>query len=182
MDVSPCFMELNMSFKIKIKNNRGDWYQLFPDNEVPSSFIRIMKKQNATFYEDGSFECNVYEIQPIIDCMEEYIKEKEREFNSSIALRGRLSKRKEEMNKGVYKVVPNSIFDLTNEYVPYTRNYKTGYDLYPTWRIIELNAMTWPMFMSYNFIKFIESSIYRADELSFKLKENRSLLVKCYVE
>ena len=165
MDVSPCFMELNMSFKIKIKNNRGDRYQLFPDNEVPSSF-----------------ECNVYEIQPIIDCMEEYIKEKQREFNSSIALRGRLSKRKEEMNKGVYKVVPNSIFDLTNEYVPYTRNYKTGYDLYPTWRIIELNAMTWPMFMSYNFIKFIESSIYRADELNFKLKENRSLLVKCYVE
>ena len=58
------------------------------------------------------------------------------------------------MNKGVYKVVPNSIFDLTNEYVPYTRNFKTGYDLYPTWRIIELNAMSWPMFMSYNFIKF----------------------------
>ncbi len=44
---------------------------------------------------------------------------------------------------------------------------KTGYDLYPTWRIIEMNAMSWTMFMSYNFIKFIESSIYRADELSF---------------
>ena len=45
-----------------------------------------------------------------------------------------------------------------------------------------MNAMSWPMFMSYNFIKFIEPSIYRADELSFKLKENETLLVKCFVE
>ena len=86
------------------------------------------------------------------------------------------------MNQGVYKVVLNSMFDLTNDYVPYTRNYKTGYDLYPTWRIIEMNAMSWTMFMSYNFIKFIESSIYRADELSFKLKEKERLLVKGNVE
>ncbi len=54
--------------------------------------------------------------------------------------------------------------------------------IYPTWRIIEMNAMSWPMFMSYNFIKFIEPSIYRADELSFKLKENETLLVNCFVE
>ena len=171
-----------MSFKIKIQNNRGDWYQLFPDNEVPSSFIRIMKKQKATFYEDGSFECDVHEIQPVIDCMEEYIRNKQKEFNSSSSLRERLSKRKVEMNQGLYKVVPNSIFDLTNEYVPYTRNFKTGYDLYPTWRIIELKALSWPMFMSYNFIKFIEPSIYRSDELSFKMKENESLRVKCFKE
>lgn len=55
-------MRLNMSFKVKIQNNRGDWYQIFPDDEVPISFIRVMKKQNATFYEDGTFECSVYEI------------------------------------------------------------------------------------------------------------------------
>lgn len=150
--------------------------------EVPISFIRVMKKQNATFYEDGTFECSVYEIQSLIDCIEEYIKDKQREFSSSRALRERLNKRKEEMNQGVYKVVLNSMFDLTNDYVPYTRNYKTGYDLYPTWRIIEMNAMSWTMFMSYNFIKFIESSIYRADELSFKLKEKERLLVKGIVE
>ena len=175
-------MRLNMSLQVKIQNNRGDWYQIFPDNEVPISFMRVMKKQNATFYEDGTFECSVYEIQPLIDCIEEYIKDKQREFSSSRALRERLSKRKEEMNQGVYKVVLNSLFDLTNDYVPYTRNYKTGYDLYPTWRIIEMNAMSWTMFMSYNFIKFIESSIYRADELSFKLKEKERLLVKGIVE
>ena len=46
----------------------------------------------------------------------------------------------------------------------------------------EMNAMSWTMFMSYNFIKFIESSIYRADELSFKLKEKERLLVKGIVE
>lgn len=175
-------MRLNMSFKVKIQNNRGDWYQIFPNDEVPIPFIRVMKKQKATFYEDGTFECSVYEIQPLIDCIEEYIIDKQRAFNSSRALRERLSKRKEEMNQGVYKVVLNSMFDLTNDYVPYTRNFKTGYDLYPTWRIIEMNAMSWPMFMSYNFIKFIEPSIYRADELSFKLKENETLLVKCFVE
>ncbi len=175
-------MRLNMSFKVKIQNNRGDRYQIFPDDDVPISFIRVMKKQNATFYEDGTFECSVYEIQSLIDCIEEYIKDKQREFSSSRALRERLSKRKEEMNQGVYKVVLNSMFDLTNDYVPYTRNYKTGYDLYPTWRIIEMNAMSWTMFMSYNFIKFIESSIYRADELSFKLKEKERLLVKGIVE
>ena len=45
-----------------------------------------------------------------------------------------------------------------------------------------MNAMSWTMFMSYNFIKFIESSIYRSDELNFKLKENESLLVKGIVE
>lgn len=175
-------MRLNMSFKIKIQNNRGDWYQIFPDNEVPIEFIKVMKQQKAIFYEDGTFECSVYEIQPLIDCIEEYIKDKQREFSSSRALRERLNKRKEEMNHGVYKVVLNSLFDLTNDYVPCTRNYKTGYDLYPTWRIIEMNAMSWTMFMSYNFIKFIESSIYRSDELNFKLKENESLLVKGIVE
>lgn len=53
-------MRLNMSFKVKIQNNRGDWYQIFPNDEVPISFIRVMKKQKATFYEDGTFECSVY--------------------------------------------------------------------------------------------------------------------------
>ena len=65
-----------MSFKVKIQNNRGDWYQIFPNDEVPISFIRVMKKQKATFYEDGTFECSVYEIQPLIDCIEEYIKDR----------------------------------------------------------------------------------------------------------
>lgn len=118
----------------------------------------------------------------MIDSLEDYIKIQQKEFNSSHSLRERLNNRKAEMDNGIYKVVPNSLFDLTNDYVPYTRNFKTGYDLYPTWRIIEMNAMSWPMFMSYNFIKFIEPSIYRADELSFKLKENETLLVKCFVE
>ena len=120
MNVSPCFMRLNMSFKVKIQNNRGDWYQIFPDNEVPIGFIKVMKQQKAIFYEDGTFECSVYEIQPLIDCIEEYIKDKQREFSSSRALRERLNKRKEEMNHGVYKVVLNSLFDLTNDYVPCT--------------------------------------------------------------
>lgn len=141
-----------------------------------------MKVQKATFYEDGSFECTIYDIQPVIDSLENYIKIQQKEFNSSHSLRERLNKRKAEMDNGIYKVVPNSLFDLTNDYVPYTRNFKTGYDLYPTWRIIEMNAMSWPMFMSYNFIKFIEPSIYRAGELSFKLKENETLLAKCFVE
>lgn len=175
-------MERNMAFRIKIQNSRGDWYQLFPDNVAPKSFLQVMKVQKATFYEDGSFECTIYDIQPVIDSLEDYIKIQQKEFNSSHSLRERLNKRKVEMDNGIYKVVPNSLFDLTNDYVPYTRNFKTGYDLYPTWRIIEMNAMSWPMFMSYNFIKFIEPSIYRADELSFKLKENETLLVKCFIE
>lgn len=39
MNVSPCFMRLNMSFKVKIQNNRGDWYQIFPNDEVPISLL-----------------------------------------------------------------------------------------------------------------------------------------------
>ena len=48
-------MERHMAFRIKIQNSRGDWYQLFPDNEAPKSFLQVMKVQKATFYEDGSF-------------------------------------------------------------------------------------------------------------------------------
>lgn len=59
-----------MAFRIKIQNSRGDWYQLFPDNEAPKSFLQVMKVQKATFYEDGSFECTIYDIQPVIDSLE----------------------------------------------------------------------------------------------------------------
>ena len=77
-----------------------------------------MKVQKATFYEDGSFECTIYDIQPVIDSLEDYIKIQQKEFNSSHSLRKRLNKRKAEMDNGIYKVVPNSLFDLTNDYVP----------------------------------------------------------------
>ena len=87
-----------MSFRIKIQNSRSDWYQLFPDNEAPKSFMQVMKEQKATFYEDGSFECTIHDIQPVIDSLEDYIKIQQREFNSSRSLRGRLNKRKAEMD------------------------------------------------------------------------------------
>ena len=84
-----------MAYKIKIQNSRGDWYQMFSDNEVPKAFLEVMKQQNATFHNDGTFECVATEIQPIIDTIEEYIKEKQEFFNSSVALKNRLKKRKE---------------------------------------------------------------------------------------
>lgn len=167
-----------MAYKIKIQNSRGEWYQMFSDNEVPKAFLEVMKQQNATFHNDGTFECVATEIQPIIDTIEEYIKEKQKFFNSSVALKNRLKKRKEEMNHGIYKAVPNSLFDLTNDFVPYTRKFKSGFEENPTWRIIELHGTEWMLFMSFNFIKFIEDSIYRSDELEFKLNENSKLLIK----
>lgn len=81
------------------------------------------------------------------------------------------------MNKGIYKVVPNSLFDLTNDFVPSTQKKNTGYALEPTWRIIEKNAITWIMFMNYNFIKFIESSIVRVDETHFKLQDGEKIRI-----
>ena len=176
--VSPCFMENNMSYRIKVQNSHGDWYQIFPDNETPRFFMNVMKEQGAVFQEDGSFECRVSVIQPVIDAIEIYIKEKQKYFNSKSALRRRLAKRKEEMDQGIYKVVPNSIFDLTNFFVPYTRRFKSGFDEFPTWRIVEMHGTEWLLFMNFNFIKFIEESIYRSSELSFKLKTGSILVIK----
>lgn len=106
-----------------------------------------------------------------------FIKDKQKEFNSPRALRTRIKMRQLEMDKGIYKVVANSLFDLTNEFVPSTNKGDTGYALEPTWRIIEKNAMTWIMFMNYNFIKFIESSIERVDETHFKLQDGEKIRI-----
>lgn len=166
-----------MVYKIKVQNKNKDWYQIFPDNEIPNKFIEVMKKQGAVFEEDGSFTCEVYEIQSVIDSIEEYINNKQKEFNSPNELRARLRIRQKEMDEGIYKVVPNSLFDLTNEFVPSTRKKNTGYDIEPTWRIIEKNAMNWILFINFNFIKFIESSIVRSDILKFKLKEGERIVI-----
>lgn len=155
----------------------GDWYQIFPDDVMLKSFLKVMKEQSAIFQEDGSFTCEIYEIQTVIDSIEEYIKDKQKEFNSPRALHTRIQIRQLEMNKGIYKVVPNSLFDLTNDFVPSTQKKNTGYALEPTWRIIEKNAMTWIMFMNYNFIKFIESSIVRVDETHFKLQDGEKIKI-----
>lgn len=166
-----------MPYQIKVQNKMGDWYQIFPEDEMLKSFLKVMKEQGALFQEDGSFTCEVYEIQPVIDSIEEYIKDKQKEFNSPRALRTRIKMRQLEMDKGIYKVVANSLFDLTNEFVPSTNKGDTGYALEPTWRIIEKNAMTWIMFMNYNFIKFIESSIERVDETHFKLQDGEKIRI-----
>lgn len=166
-----------MAFRIKIENKQKNWYQIFPDDEIPSEFIAAIRNQGATFYEDGSFECEVYDIQPIIASIELYVKKLQKVFNTRNELRKRIEKHKKEMNEGVYSVIPNSIFDLTNDFVPLTHRNDSGYDLNPTWRIIELYGLYWPMFMSYNFIKFIEQSIVRTDILSFALKEGEKLRI-----
>ena len=166
-----------MPYRIKVQNKMGDWYQIFPEDERPQAFLKVMKEQGAIFQEDGSFTCEIYEIQPVIDSIEEYIKGKQKEFNSPRALHTRIQIRQLEMNKGIYKVVPNSLFDLTNDFVPSTQKKNTGYALEPTWRIIEKNAITWIMFMNYNFIKFIESSIVRVDETHFKLQDGEKIRI-----
>lgn len=167
-----------MPYQIKVQNKMGDWYQIFPEDEMLKSFLKVMKEQGALFQEDGSFTCEVYEIQPVIDSIEEYIKDKQKEFNSPRALRTRIKMRQLEMDKGIYKVVANSLFDLTNEFVPSTNKGDTGYALEPTWRIVEKNATHWFLFTSFNFIKFIEGSIIRSDVLTFKLKEHETILIK----
>lgn len=156
-----------MPYQIKVQNKMGDWYQIFPEEEMLKSFLKVMKEQGALFQEDGSFTCEVYEIQPVIDSIEEYIKDKQKEFNSPRALRTRIKMRQLEMDKGIYKVVANSLFDLTNEFVPSTNKGDTGYALEPTWI----------MFMNYNFIKFIESSIMRVDETHFKLQDGEKIRI-----
>lgn len=166
-----------MPYRIKVQNKMGDWYQIFPEDVMLKSFLKAMKEQSAIFQEDGSFICEVYEIQPVIDSIEEYVKDKQKEFNSPRALRTRIQMRQLEMDKGIYKVIPNSLFDLTNDFVPSTQKKNTGYALEPTWRIIEKNAMTWIMFMNYNFIKFIESSIVRVDETHFKLQDGEKIRI-----
>lgn len=167
-----------MPYRIKVQNKMGDWYQIFPDDVMLKSFLKVMKEQSAIFQEDGSFTCEVYEIQPVIDSIEEYIKDKQKEFNSPRALRTRIQMRQLEMDKGIYKVVANSLFDLTNEFVPSTNKGDTGYALEPTWRIIEKNAAHWFLFTSFNFIKFIEGSIIRSDVLTFKLREHETIQIK----
>lgn len=167
-----------MPYQIKVQNKMGDWYQIFPEDEMPKSFLKVMKEQGALFQEDGSFTCEVYEIQPVIDSIEEYIKDKQKEFNSPRALRTRIKMRQLEMDKGIYKVVANSLFDLTNEFVPSTNKGDTGYALEPTWRIVEKNATHWFLFTSFNFIKFIEGSIIRSDVLTFKLREHDTVQIK----
>ena len=167
-----------MPYQIKVQNKMGDWYQIFPEDERPQAFLKVMKEQGAIFQEDGSFTCEIYEIQPVIDSIEEYIKDKQKEFNSPRALRTRIKMRQLEMDKGIYKVVANSLFDLTNEFVPSTNKGDTGYALEPTWRIIEKNATHWFLFTSFNFIKFLEGSIIRSDILTFKLREHETILIK----
>lgn len=166
-----------MPYRIKVQNKMGDWYQIFPEDERPQAFLYEIRNQGAQINLDGSFICDVYDIQPIIDSIDDYIKTQQKEFNSPRALRTRIKMRQLEMDKGIYKVVANSLFDLTNEFVPSTNKGDTGYALEPTWRIIEKNAMTWIMFMNYNFIKFIESSIMRVDETHFKLQDGEKIRI-----
>lgn len=167
-----------MPYQIKVQNKMGDWYSIFSEDVMLKSFLKVMKEQGALFQEDGSFTCEVYEIQPVIDSIEEYIKDKQKEFNSPRALRTRIKMRQLEMDKGIYKVVANSLFDLTNEFVPSTQKKNTGYDIEPTWRIVEKNATHWFLFTSFNFIKFIEGSIIRSDVLTFKLREHDTVQIK----
>lgn len=167
-----------MPYRIKVQNKLGDWYQIFPEDERPQAFLYEIRNQGAIFQEDGSFTCEIYEIQPVIDSIEEYIKGKQKEFNSPRALRTRIKMRQLEMDQGIYKVVPNSLFDLTNDFVPSTRKKNTGYDIEPAWRIIEKNAIHWFLFTSFNFIKFLEGSIIRSDILTFKLREHETILIK----
>ena len=164
-----------MPYRIKVQNKMGDWYSIFPEDERPKAFLYEMQNQGALFQEDGSFTCEVYEIQPVI---EEYIKDKQKEFNSPRALRTRIKMRQLEMDKGIYKVVANSLFDLTNDFVPSTQKKNTGYDIEPTWRIVEKNATHWFLFTGFNFIKFIEGSIIRSDVLTFKLREHETIQIK----
>ena len=63
-----------MPYRIKVQNKMGDWYQIFPEDVMLKSFLKVMKEQGAIFQEDGSFICEVYEIQPVIDSIEEYIR------------------------------------------------------------------------------------------------------------
>lgn len=167
-----------MPYRIKVQNKMGDWYQIFPEDERPQAFLYEIRNQGAQINLDGSFICDVYDIQPIIDSIEEYIKDKQKEFNSPRALRTRIKMRQLEMDKGIYKVVPNSLFDLTNDFVPSTQKKNTGYDIEPTWRIVEKNATHWFLFTSFNFIKFIEGSIIRSDVLTFKLREHETIQIK----
>lgn len=166
-----------MPYRIKVQNKMGDWYSIFPEDERPQAFLYEIRNQGAQINLDGSFICDVYDIQPIIDSIDDYIKTQQRVFKTSDALRKRISIQQSKMRKGVYEVVANSLFDLTNEFVPSTNKGDTGYALEPTWRIIEKNAMTWIMFMNYNFIKFIESSIVRVDETHFKLQDGEKIRI-----
>ena len=146
-----------MPYRIKVQNKMGDWYQIFPDDVMLKSFLKVMKEQGAIFQEDGSFTCEVYEIQTVIDSIEEYIKDKQKEFNSPRALHTRIQIRQLEMDKGIYKVVPNSLFDLTNDFVPSTRKKNTGYDIRTEHgESLRKNAIHIGscLFTSFNFIKF----------------------------
>ena len=44
-----------MPYQIKVQNKMGDWYQIFPEDERPQAFFKVMKEQGAIFQEDGSF-------------------------------------------------------------------------------------------------------------------------------
>lgn len=34
-----------MPYQIKVQNKMGDWYQIFPEDEMLKSFLKVMKEQ-----------------------------------------------------------------------------------------------------------------------------------------
>ena len=38
-----------MPYRIKVQNKMGDWYQIFPDDVMLKSFLKVMKEQGALF-------------------------------------------------------------------------------------------------------------------------------------
>lgn len=51
-----------MPYRIKVQNKKGDWYQIFPEDERPQAFLYEIRNQGAQINLDGSFICDVYDI------------------------------------------------------------------------------------------------------------------------
>lgn len=69
-----------MPYRIKVQNKMGDWYSIFPEDERPQAFLYEIRNQGAQINLDGSFICDIYDIQPIIDSIDDYIKTQQRIF------------------------------------------------------------------------------------------------------
>ena len=167
-----------MAYRIMVKNKFGQWMQLFNESEDSGDFIICLRTLGAQIEIGKNFEVDVDTIQPIIECLEQNIKNKEKHFETRTSLRNRINERNELISKGIYIVVKNSLFDLTNEFIPVSKRKPSGYDVQPIWRIIEEKAIGWDMFKSFNFIKFIEPSLERVDENTVQLKEGERIHIQ----
>ena len=164
-----------MSYRVNVINKKGEEMLIFGNNELPDAFKSEIVKQGAKLDEYDEFRFAVKDINGIIDSIEEYIKESSEYFMNN---KERYHKIVDFDNKvlNTTRAKSNSLFDFTNDFVPYRKDVETGYDEMPIWAILKMNIPVWTAFSSLNFINFISDSIEYTGE-GFRLRDGEEIII-----